>query len=156
MLDCLAASTHRIRILVQTRLHGIDNVLVFPTRDAALRSLSALSLQRAGPARVAPVAVQDQSIFLVREAVDELLTGWTNVNVLFGNIAEVLLAEAAFRLRLRSLGFWQRDRDARLIACKDLLAFEVAAIGEGFDVFALQCRLRLVRHVCKMRLVGAD
>ena len=120
MLDCLAASTHRIRILVQTRLHGIDNVLVFPTRDAALRSLSALSLQRAGPARVAPVAVQDQSIFLVREAVDELLTGWTNVNVLFGNIAEILLAEAAFRLRLRSLGFWQRDRDARLFACEDL------------------------------------
>ena len=100
--------------------------------------------------------MQDQSIFLVREAVDERLTGWTNVNVLFGNIAEILLAEAAFRLRLRCLGFWQRDRDASLIASEDLLAFEVAAIGESFEVFCLQCRLRLVGHVRKMRLVGAD
>ena len=73
----MLASTHRIRILVQTRLHGIDNVLMFPTRDAALRSLRALSLQCAGPARVAPAAVQDQSIFLVREAVDDIPAGWS-------------------------------------------------------------------------------
>jgi hypothetical protein len=53
-----AASTHRIRIFVQARLHGIDNVLVLPPPDAALRSLRALSLQRAGAARVGPVAVQ--------------------------------------------------------------------------------------------------
>src|ERR1017187_2974336 len=82
MLDRLAASTHRIRIFVQGRLHGIDNVLVLPPRDATLRSLRALSLQRAGAARVGPVAAQDQSIFLVREVVGELLTGRTNVNVL--------------------------------------------------------------------------
>jgi hypothetical protein len=34
MLDRLAASTHRIRIFVQARLHGIDNVLVLPPPDA--------------------------------------------------------------------------------------------------------------------------
>src|SRR5229473_8398696 len=141
MLDCLAANTHRIWILVQPRLHGIDNVFVLPPLDATLRSLRALSLQRAGATRVGPVVVQDQSIFLVREVVGELLTGWTNVNVLFCNIAEILLAEAAFRLRLRSLGFWQRHRDTSLFACEDLLAFEVAAIGEGFEVFCLQCGL---------------
>src|SRR6478735_12231175 len=122
MLDGLATSTHCIRISVKARLHGIDNVLVFPTRDAALRSLRALGLQRAGPARVAPVAVQNQSIFLAREAVDERLTSWTNVIIIFCHIAEILLAEAAFRLRLRCLGFWQRDRDASLIASEDLFA----------------------------------
>jgi hypothetical protein len=37
MFDRLAASTHRIRIFVQARLHGIDNVLVLPPLDAALR-----------------------------------------------------------------------------------------------------------------------
>src|SRR4029077_10350878 len=111
MLDRLATRTHCIRISVQARLHGIDNVLVFPTRDATLRSLRALSLHRAGAARIGPVAAQDQSIFLVREVVGELLTGRTNVNVLLSHVAEVLLAEAAFRLRLRCLGFWQRDRD---------------------------------------------
>src|SRR5258706_1770547 len=112
MLDRLAASTHRIRIFVQARLHGIDNVLVLPPPDAALRSLRALSLQRAGAARVGPVAVQDQSVFLVREVVGELLTGRTNVNVPLSHIAEIPLAEAAVRLRIRCLRFWQRDRDA--------------------------------------------
>src|ERR1035441_991952 len=152
MLDRLATSTHCIRISVQARLHSINNILVLPPLDATLRSLRALSLQRAGAARVGPVVVQDQSIFLVREVVGELLTGRTNVDVLLSHVAEILLAEAAFRLRLRSLGFWQRDRDASLIACEDLLAFEVAAIGEGFEAFCLQCRLRLVGHVRKMRL----
>ena len=46
----------------------------------------------------------------------KLLTGWTNVNVLFGNIAEILLAEAAFDFASEVWGFWQRDRDARLFA----------------------------------------
>ena len=137
MLDCLATSTHRVRILVQPRLHSIDNILVLPPLDATLRSLRALSLQRASAARVGPVVVQDQSIFLVREVVGELLTGRTNVDVLLSHVAEILLAEAAFRLRLRCLGFWQRDRDASLIACEDLLAFEVAVatvlIDLGFE-----------------------
>src|SRR5674476_538923 len=119
MLDRLATSKHCIRISVQARLHSINNILVLPPLDATLRSLRALSLQRAGAARVGPVVVQDQSIFLVREVVGELLTSWTNVNVLFCHIAEILLAEAAFRLRLRCMGFWQRDRDASLIACEE-------------------------------------
>src|SRR5229473_5358893 len=120
MLDCLAANTHRIWILVQPRLHGIDNVFVLPPLDATLRSLRALSLQRAGAARAGPVVVQDQSIFLVREVVGELLTGRTNVDVLLSHVAKILLAEATFRLRLRCLGFWQRDRDAGRFACEDL------------------------------------
>src|SRR5882757_6311472 len=69
MLDRLATSTHCIRISVQARLNSIDNILVLPPLDATLRSLRALSLQRAGAARVGPIVVQDQSIFLVREVV---------------------------------------------------------------------------------------
>ena len=52
VLDRLAACSHRIRIFVEPRLHGFDNAFVLPPRDAALRSLCALSLQRAGLARV--------------------------------------------------------------------------------------------------------
>src|SRR5664279_6077588 len=96
MLDRLATSTHCIRISVQARLHSINNILVLPPRDAALRSLRALSLQLAGAARVGPVVVQDQSIFLVREVVGELLTGRTNVDVLFCHIAEILLADRGY------------------------------------------------------------
>src|SRR5271170_3464253 len=128
MLDRLAACTHRIRIFIEPRLHGFDNALVLPPRDAALRSFRALSLQCAGMARVGPVAAQDQSIFLVREVVGELLTGRADVNVLLSHVAEVLLAEAPFRLGARRLRLWQRDCDAGLFACKNLLAFEVAAI----------------------------
>jgi hypothetical protein len=72
MLDRLATSTHCIWISVQARLNSIDNILVLPPLDATLRSLRALSLQRAGAARVGPVAVKDQSIFLVREVVGQL------------------------------------------------------------------------------------
>jgi hypothetical protein len=68
--------------------------------------------------------------------VGEPLTGRTNVNVLLSHVAKVLLAEAPFRLRARRLRFWQRDRDAGLFACENLLAFEVAAIGEGFEAFS--------------------
>src|SRR5450756_1846203 len=146
MLNRLAASTHRIRISVQARLHSIDNILVLPPRDATLRSLRALSLQRAGAAGAGPVAAQDQSIFLVREVVGELLIGRTNVNVLLSHVAEILFAEAAFRLRIRCLRFWQRYRDAGLFACEDLLAFEVAAIGESFEASCPQCRLRSVSY----------
>jgi hypothetical protein len=55
MLDRLATSTHRIRITVQARLRSINNILVLPPLDATLRSLRALSLQRAGAARVGPL-----------------------------------------------------------------------------------------------------
>src|SRR6266536_1043843 len=139
MRKCVAP----IRIFVEPRLHGFDTVLVLPPRDAALRSLRALSLQRTGVARVGPVAAQDKSIFLVREVVGELLPGRTDVNVLLSHVAEVLLAEAPFRLRARCLRFWQRNRDAGLFACENLLAIEVAAIGEGFEAFCLPCGLRL-------------
>src|SRR5258705_13823231 len=66
--------------------------------------------QRAGAARVGPVAVQDQSIFLVREVVGELLTGRTNVSVLLSHVAEILLAEEAIRHRIRCLRILQRER----------------------------------------------
>jgi hypothetical protein len=102
MLDRLATSTHCIRISVQARLNSIDNIFVLPPLDATLRSVRALSLQRASAARVGPVVVQDQTIFLVREVVGELLTGRTNVDVLLSHVAEILLAEATFRVSERA------------------------------------------------------
>ena len=44
------------------------------------------------------VAAQDQSIFRCGEGVSEAFARGTNVNVLLGHVAEVLLAEASFRL----------------------------------------------------------
>ena len=84
MLDRLAASTHRIRICVEPRLHGFDNVLVLPPRDAALRSLRALSLQRAGGACVGPVF----SFFFVAISVSEL--GLSNPTKMATNFASLI------------------------------------------------------------------
>ena len=66
-----------------------------------------LNLQRAGAVRFGSVVVQDQSLFLVRKVVRELLTGRTDVDVPLSHVAEILLAKAAFRLRFRCLRFWQ-------------------------------------------------
>jgi len=85
MLECLEASTHRIRIFVQTRLHGIDNVARVTKgvmRRFFLRSLRCTEPSAAGAARGS--RVQDQSIVLVREAVGmRNLTRRTKVMVLF-------------------------------------------------------------------------
>src|ERR1700692_1114078 len=76
-----------------------------------------------------PVATQDHAFVLGCKGIGELLACRTNVNVLIGHIAEVLLAEASFRLCVRGHRLWQRNRDASLLACQDLFAVEVTAVG---------------------------
>jgi hypothetical protein len=56
MLDRLAAHTHRLRIFVEACLHGVDDVLVFPARDAPLLACRALILDRTNRAHVGPIA----------------------------------------------------------------------------------------------------
>jgi hypothetical protein len=63
--------------------------------------------------------------------IGELLAGGTPVNVLLSQIAEVLLAEAPFRLDARGHRFWQRYRDSRLVTGEDFRAAIVAAIGNS-------------------------
>ena len=70
---------------------------MLPSRDPSLLAGGAAVLDGAALAGVGPVAVQDQSIFLVRVVVGQPFTGRTDVNVLLGDIAKVLLAEASFR-----------------------------------------------------------
>ena len=43
--------------------------------------------------------------------------------------------------------FWQRHADACLLAGQDLLAVEVAAVGDGFEFIDLQNGLGFPRHV---------
>jgi hypothetical protein len=51
-------------------------------------------------AGVGPVAAQHQPIFLIGVVVGEPFSSGTNVDVLFGHVAEVLLAKTPFRLRV--------------------------------------------------------
>ena len=98
MLDRLAPLAHLLRMLVEPALNGFENVLMFPSRDTSFLGGSATMLDGAALAGVGPVAAQDQSVFLGRVVIGELLTGGTNVNVLLSHVAEVLLTEAPFRL----------------------------------------------------------
>ena len=46
MLDRLAALAHRLRVLIETLLHGFEHVLVLPSRNASLGRRRALRLER--------------------------------------------------------------------------------------------------------------
>src|SRR6202049_1706200 len=101
MLDRLAPNAHGARIFVESLLHRFDDLLMFPSRDAALRSFRAPSLEHTGPARVRPITVECLTLFFVGIIILQFLTGRAAIGVLRRQIDEVLLAEAAFRLRAR-------------------------------------------------------
>jgi hypothetical protein len=119
VLDRLTPLTHRLRVLVETTLHRLDDMLVLPSRDPALLARGALILDSAGPARVRPIATQLLSVLNGREVVFEMLAGGAAVDVLFGQIDEVLLAEAAVRLRARRHRLRQCHQDTCTIAGQD-------------------------------------
>ena len=88
--------------------------------------------------RIGPVAPQLLPVLLVRIIVPELLSGRTAIDILIAEIDEVLLAEAALCLNAGCHRFWKRNGDAGVVAGHDLLAVEVAAIGNGFELIDRQ------------------
>jgi hypothetical protein len=80
----------------------------------------------------------------------QFLTGRAAIGILRWQIDEVLLAEAAFRLRARRHRFGERHSDAGLLAGQDLLAIEVAAISDRNELFRVQRRLCILRHARKL------
>src|SRR5271168_2267254 len=155
MFDRLAALAHLLRMLVEPALNGFENVLMFPSGDPSFLAGGASGLDCTAPADVGPVAAQHQSVFLGRVVVGELLASRTNVNVLVSHIAEVLLAEASFGLCVRGHRLWQRNRDTSLLACPNLFAVEVTAVGDGIELLHAQRRLGLVGHMGELRSVSS-
>jgi hypothetical protein len=84
MLDRLTERAHGIRIFVEPLLHGFDNLLVLPPRDATLSSRRALSFDRAGMARVGPITVKFLAVLLSRKAILEFLTRRAAVDIFIG------------------------------------------------------------------------
>ncbi len=58
MLDGVEADVHSLRVLVEPPLDRLDDMFVFPARDAALFALGAAILDRADLAGPDPLAVQ--------------------------------------------------------------------------------------------------
>ena len=137
MLDRLATRAHRIRIFIEPLLHRLDHVLVLPARNSTLLACRALALDRAGAARIGPVAPHTLPVLLGSEIVSQCLAGRAAVDILRRQIDEILLAETALRFRSRRHRFRQRHRNAGRIAFEDLLAVEVAAIGDRIELEAL-------------------
>src|SRR5262245_23338966 len=142
MLDRLASRAHGIRIFVEPYLHRLDNFLVLPPRDATLSSRRALSFDWAGMARIGPITAKLLAVLLSRKTVREFLTRRADIDVLLRLIDKILLAEPACRFRAGCHRFRQRHGDAGIVARLDLLAVEVAAVGDGLELVDTERLLR--------------
>src|SRR6202795_4256023 len=98
MLNRLTSLPHLLRMLVEPALHHLDNVLMLPSLDPSLVALGAVVLDGTVPASFGRVAVHNQAFVLAGVGVGEPFARRTNVNILLGDVAEVLLAETPFRL----------------------------------------------------------
>ena len=147
MLDRFAALAHLLRVFVEPPLDSLENMFVLPAGNPALLVRGALILDRAGVAGGGPIAMQRQALFPVCEAPDEALAGGTTIDIVFSDVDKVLLAKPALGLDARGLRFGQGDRNAGFFAGQDLFAFEVAAIGNDFQLVCLESRLGPLGHV---------
>jgi hypothetical protein len=82
--------------------------------------------------------------------IGQLLPRWTAIGILFRQIGEVLLSEAAIRLRARGHRLRQRHCNIGLLAGQNLGAVEVAAIGNGIEMLSADCLLGLGSDVGKL------
>src|SRR5215469_18900923 len=94
----------------------------------------------------------------------QVLAGWAGVMILLGVVDEVLPGEQAALGVARCQCLWHNRRDACAFAREDLVAVEVAAVGQGGDLLAAGGLLYLERHGRKLvavvpligHLVGHD
>ena len=64
-----AALAHGLRVLIEALLHGLQDMLMLPARNAPLRTGRAARLEGAVAARIGPIAPQLLPILLVRVVV---------------------------------------------------------------------------------------
>ena len=125
-------------------------MLVLPAGDATLLARRAAVLDRAGAARIGPVAPQLLPVLLVHVVERQPLAGRAAIDIFLRQIDEVLLAEATFQFRARGHRLGQRHGDPRAITSQYLNAVEVATIGDGIELISLQNGLRSVGDVRKL------
>src|SRR6202048_5344937 len=93
MLTRLAPLAHFFRVLVEPALDGFENMLMLPARDPSFLAGGAAVFDGAARAGIGPIAAQHQPVFFVGVAVGETFTSRTDVDILTGHVAEVLLCE---------------------------------------------------------------
>src|SRR5262245_47721132 len=146
MLDGFAPQLHGVWLAIQSRLRSLEDVLALPSPHAPLLARRAVALERALPTRVRPIDVDHAAVFCTRHAVRELLPGWTHVVIVLAMVDEVILVEPTSGPCIRRRTFRNIDVDAGVLAGGDLLAVEVAFVGEHLDLFGLERIARLLGH----------
>jgi hypothetical protein len=125
-----------ISLMIRNGLHALTRKLVTEVLVSSLATFLCMAIIS---------TVTDQPIFLVRVVAGESFADRTDVHILLGHVAEVLLAIATIRLTQQVAPFirhyghwlWQRDRDARLLAHQNLRAVEVASVGNDIEALRL-------------------
>src|ERR1700756_5705938 len=136
-------------------LHGVEQMLVFPSRDPSLGPRRALGFDRTILTGVGPVAPQHLVGLFVFTAIRQPLPGGTTIGVVLRQIDKVLLAEASVRLGARSHWLGQSYRNAGFVAGKDPGAAEVAAVANALEGLGLQYSLCLPGHIGELRPIRA-
>src|SRR5262249_26975148 len=95
MLDSLATKAHSERVRIEPLLHGVEQVLVLPSRDPSLGPRRALGVVRTILTGVGPAARQDLVGLFVFIAIRHPLAGRTTIGVFLRQIDKVLLTEAS-------------------------------------------------------------
>src|SRR5271169_5864655 len=124
MLYGLASDAHAVRLEVQPRLHGFENILVLPTRYTALLARSTFLLDSALLAIRAPIAMQLQAILDCCVAPDQMVSGRAAVFVLLRIVDEICPVKSTSELGTGGRCLRYDRGDSSFMAGKDLLALE--------------------------------
>ena len=103
MLNSFTANPHGLRIFIEPLLHRFDNMLVLPSRNAALFARGAFGFDCAAAARIGPITPHLLPVFFSGIVVVQLFASRADVDILGGAINKILLAEAAVRFCTRGL-----------------------------------------------------
>src|SRR5881392_706055 len=115
-------------------LHPVEHILILPALDAPQLGRRALGSERASEAG-AQVAVEVEVFGVIRPAIGlgEFGACRAGVMVLLGVVDEVLPGEEAALGPARRQGLGHDRRDTCAFARQNLVAGEVAAVGQGGD-----------------------
>lgn len=85
-----------------------------------------------------------------REPLDRTLVRRASELVIGGDIDEVLLVEAPIGQAVRRERLWHERRDADLFSLQDLLALEVASVGNDRKLFDARSLSGMLGHLCQL------
>ena len=113
-------------------------------------------LERAGLAVRAPITVERHAFFNPGESPDQCLTSRAAVLIPLPVVDEVCLVESAVGLDVGCLGRRHQHVNAGLLARRNFLALEIAAISDRSQRLCPDCGASLLCHFRQLIAVAAD